>query len=123
MKDKLTIEESAKLIELGVDAKLASKESAVWGKFKSHKRPIFTLTDILSILPKEIDGNILVINATGFNIESEEYEEGWCVFYVNSNFDVAYGEKSIFSAPELIDALNQLLKWVLSNGHYKKKQQ
>ena len=130
MKTTLTIEESARLIELGVDAKLASLKEFVdihpevlkgnaeyakpWGWM-----PKFRLEDILSILPKEIDGNILVINATEFNKETEKLEEGWTAFYVNCKYDVAFGEESIFSAPELIDALNQLAIWCLENNHIK----
>lgn len=127
MKTELTIEESTKLIGLGVDKKLASIKGFVsihpevlkgnaeyakpWGWM-----PKFTLTDLLSILPKEIDSNILVINSTGFNKKTEKLEEGWSVFYVNYKYDVVFGEESIFSAPELIDALYQLLCWVIENS-------
>ena len=162
MKTQLTVEESARLIELGVDAKLASKcllyfcdefdePLASWDLYKKNDKvfcaveeaygrsvesrivsmnadfdqsakeenPIFDLSDLLSILPKEIDGNILVINATGFNKETEKLEEGWTVFYVNYKYDVAFGEDSIFSAPELIDALNQLAIWAIEHQHLK----
>ena len=129
MKTQLTIEESARLIELGVDAKLASmvswKQTEDWQRKsvldnKEHLtlkpfRPvvmgferfdckdIFTLTDILSILPKEIDERNL-------SMEHESEFKQWCV---------GYNLLHLESAPELIEALNQLAIWSLENGHLK----
>lgn len=62
MKTTLTIEESARLIELGIDPKLASKWEIVDATDENdpnsfldyEEYPIFDLSDILSILPKEI---------------------------------------------------------------------
>ena len=48
MKTELTIEESARLIELGVDAKLATRSLIT-----NERR--FKLEDLFSILPKEIE--------------------------------------------------------------------
>ena len=45
MKTLLTVKESQRLIDLGVDPKLASRETFIFDK-------IFTLDDILTILPK-----------------------------------------------------------------------
>lgn len=117
MKTALTIEESARLIELGVDPTLASKEVATTiyeREYNDPRHPIFTLSDILSILPKEIayDGltyglNIWVENATYF----VEYcvENGVYDYLINSDI----------SATELIDAFYHLLIWYLENGHLK----
>ena len=57
MKTLLTVEESQRLIDLSVDPKMAS-ESVLTDEYneqsKSFRHPLFALTDILSILPKEI---------------------------------------------------------------------
>ncbi len=63
MKTSLTPEESASLIELGVDPKLASKCDmtmkigvGVRGIIKRpDPKPIFDLSDVIGILPKEIE--------------------------------------------------------------------
>lgn len=119
MKTTLTIEESARLIELGVDPKLASKKEFVdihpevlkgnaeyarpWGWF-----PRFTLADILSILPKEIE----FINR----------DDTGCHFRLGIEWNVSLKEWAVGcgmykSAPELIDALYQLLIWMLENNY------
>ena len=110
MKTQLTIEESARLIELGVDAKLASGESLVGGA-------LFTLVDLLSILPKEIDGYELNISAN-----KTEY----FVSYILWDDDEFYGtyirdrfQNIQSSSPELIDALNKLAVWAIEQGHLK----
>ena len=110
MNTRLTIEESARLIKLGVDEKLASgyEEDAKNCRYA----PVFTLTDVLSILPKEIeyDGLIYGVNiwvdGSVWNVEYSA-EKGVYDFLINSNID----------SPELIDALNQLLIWCFEN-HY-----
>ena len=112
MKTELTIEESASLIELGVDKKLASMKEFVhiypevlkgyaeyakpWGWM-----PKFTLTDLLAILPKEI-------GIEDFEMRTDR--GNWVAMYRVLN-------GSCFFAPELIDALYQLLIWVIENGH------
>ncbi|MDE6410036.1 MAG: hypothetical protein K2K81_07325 [Muribaculaceae bacterium] len=105
MKTTLTIEESAKLIELGVDAKLASSYVGM------YRVPTFTLTDILSILPKEIDGYHLSIEAS-----SQGYEVSYMLWDIG---DEAYHFMGATERPELIDALNQLAIWCLENNHIK----
>ena len=115
MKAELTIEESAKLIELGVDRKLASRHTLrmdiptdipnLYRKGEDSK-PIFTLTDLLSILPKEI------VLESGLHCDLKMQ----CVY---KNWTVGYTPyaMSIFRAPELIDALYQLLIWAIENRH------
>ena len=129
MKTKLTIEESARLIELGVDAKLASKcqvqheadfeveyrivphDEFCYEMASLNPQPIFDLSDLLSILPKEI--------------KQEDRHPMTVVYYWNSTkkewiayYD--YVENTIMaSASELIDSLNQLAIWCLENGHLK----
>ena len=124
MKTQLTIEESAKLIELGIDAKLASKCDSAMKVCASGRgiirlpesRPIFDLTDILSILPKEIDG---------YGLDISYAKDGYYVSYIiwDNTEDYDYIRDSLqdkpISAPELIDALNSLLIWTIKQGHLK----
>lgn len=107
MKLTLSIEESARLIDLGVDPKLASG----W-EYESRTEP-FTLTNILAILPKVVTYNGVVENLTIFidnNCSVATYP-----FY-NSN-------DATFSRTELIDALYSLLIWTIENGHLNQKKQ
>ena len=117
MKTVLTPEESQRLIALGVDPKLASNEQYVESdkilngiELPPELKPCFNLTDILSILPKEIeiDGkkenlNIVMDNYGALVGYPEFHEKHGCAFVV----------------PELIDALYQLLIWVIASGHLK----
>ena len=129
MKTTPTIEESAHLIELGVDASLASKcriqheaDGEVEYRIVPHDeycyelaslnpQPIFDLSDILSILPKEIDGYHLNIEASddGYDVSYILYDRNDGLLFLGATP----------TAPELIDALNQLLIWCLENGHLK----
>ena len=156
MKTKLTIEESARLIELGVDPKLASSDSFFLreekrteyfarierltgkrdfpkGVFSKIEKPyangfstrhlyhkIFTLTDILSIMPKEIDRKELVIlNGNKTSICGYgEYDSQQGLYGKNAD-GVIDGIYPQIYAPELIDALNQLLIWAIEQGHLK----
>ena len=112
MKTQLTAEQSAKLIELGVSPERASKIK-VEVKESSRgcpniycsevKRPIFTLADILDILPKENVGSNL-----GMEYDCE-FKQWW----------VGYNLRHLESAPELIDALYSLLVWCLEKGYVK----
>lgn len=123
MKTILTVEESQRLIDLGVDPKMASttcinfngtyayvsgEESetvrdCVNGQYYTEECMCFSIADILSILPKEIDDSVL-----GMEYDSE-FKQWWA----------GYNAVSLKSAPELIDALNKLAIWCLENGHLK----
>ena len=121
MKTILTAEESQRLIELGVDPKLASMKEFVpihpevlkgnaeyakpWGWF-----PKFRLEDILSILPKEING---------YHLNIEASEQGYEVCY--KLWDT-YHFMGATESPELIDALYSLLIWCLENKIIKLKE-
>lgn len=122
MKTKLTPEQSQRLIELGVDPSKASEvkefddELSQW----THRgNPIFTLSDIISLLPKEIDGYPLLIFSKRFFEETDEVDEGWTVLYTNNDLTAAFGDKGIYSTTELIDALFELLVWCVTNKHLK----
>ena len=140
MKTTLTVEESQRLIDLGVDPKMASmvswKQTETWARKsvlpnKEHltlkpfkpmvigferfeTKDVFTLTDILRILPKEIEHNGLTYGLNMW-VENATYFVEYCA--ENGVYD--YLIDSNISAPELIDALNALLIWVLENGHLK----
>ena len=121
MKITLSIEESACLIELGVDAKLASLKEFVdihpevlkgnaeyakpWGWF-----PKFSLSDLLSILPKKIR-----IHRDGDNLSMIYHCSQWRVGYTNC---AEYCNHTKV-APELIDALYQLLIWAIDHNYVK----
>ena len=118
MKTTLTIEQSQKLIELGVDAKLASADHV--GRWEHYSNgcypdpdsvsPLFTLTDLLSILPKKIK-----IHRDGDNLSMIYHCGKWRVGYTNC---AEYCDHTK-AAPELIDALNQLAIWAIEQGHLK----
>lgn len=113
MKTVLTPEESQRLIDLGVDPKLASNEQYVESdkvlngiELPPELKPCFTLTNLLSILPKEIDERNL----------SMEYDSEFKQWYIGYNL------WHLKSAPELIDALYSLLIWCLENKIIKLKE-
>lgn len=114
MKTTLTIEESARLIELGVGPKLASYGvSNFYNGISSEELMIcylFNLTDILSILPKEIK-----IHRDGDTLSMIYHCGQWSVGYTNCAVWCDHTK----TAPELIDALNSLLIWAITNGHLK----
>lgn len=132
MKTKLTVKESARLIELGVDPKMASmvswKQTEDWqrksvlpnkehltlkpfrpmvmGFERFEVKDIFTLADLLRILPKEIK-----VDKVNLSLVMEWQCDKWYVCYMGHGY-----MKADHSAPELIDALNSLLIWVLENN-------
>lgn len=117
MKTQLNAEQSAKLIELGVSPERASEIKVEVNEpsrgcpniyCSEVKHPIFTLADILDILPKEIEDCHLSI---------ESFKETHYVAYIrDSNDDYLIPHKN---APELIDALYSLLVWRLEKGYIK----
>lgn len=113
MKTELTISESQHLIDLGVDPKMASRcqyvekiSSGVRGIIQIPKpKPIFDLSDVIGILPKEIEkrNNPTMRVVYYWNPNNKK----WGVYY-------DYAEDcEIYTAPELIDSLYQLLCWWL----------
>ena len=117
LKTQLTASESAKLIELGVSPERASmRESSVAygngarGIMKVPETPIFTLTDILDILPKKVK-----IHRDGDTLSMIYHCGQWRVGYSNC---AEYCNHTKV-APELIDALYSLLVWCLEKGYVK----
>ena len=119
MKTQLTAEQSAKLIELGVSSLRASEikeyddEVSRW----THRGdPIFTLIDILNILPKEIKRSNY--NSYTFSIVADNHY--WNVEYRYWRGDYAENDTlALFESEELIDALYSLLVWCLEKGYVK----
>ena len=129
MKTTLTPEESQRLIALGVDPDLASATrytiseteeycgykreiTVTYGYIDNYlsANSIFTLTDILSILPKEIE-----IDGKKENLNIVMDNFGALVGY--PKFHEKHG--CAFVTPELIDALYQLLIWAIEKGYVK----
>ena len=121
MKTELTVEQSAKLIELGVDRKFASLKEFIpihpevlkgnaeyakpWGWF-----PKFTLTDILSILPKEIRFSPTTYH---LNIDYPPINQVAARYIDEDDED---NDLKGFMCGELIDSLYFLLIWVIEIG-------
>ncbi len=118
MKTQLTIEQSAQLIELGVDPSKASEgkafpDTSCGCGIDVNMVAAITLVDLLELLPKEIHDETwwphkfcLNIHVGSAGVWRAEYH----------NFAYSKTIESI-SAPELIDALYELLCWTIKNGY------
>lgn len=102
MKKRLTKEQSAHLISLGVPKEKASDKIS-YG-FLGYD-PIFNLTDLLGILPKEMFGSDI-------NMEWHKIPQKWMVCY-------AWKSNTVFFKEELIDALYELCVWTIENKYLK----
>ncbi len=133
MKTKLTPEESQRLIELGVDPDKASMcqiqhsaDGETIYRIVEHDefcyemsclrpKPIFDLSDILSLLPKE-----LCVWRNGIrsdcHLSMYGYNKTWGAMY---RLDDGDDFLVVFESPELIDALYELLVWCITNKHLK----
>lgn len=120
MKTQLTAEESAKLIELGVSPERASERNSsvaygngARGIMKVPETPIFTLADILDILPKKITFGHRTncrLKMQPIISSKDRISEVWQACYLHTSL------KANAEAPELIDALYSLLLWRLEKG-------
>lgn len=117
MKTQLTAEESAKLIELGVSPERASesKSSVAYGNgvrgiMKVPETPIFTLSDLVSLLPKSIEHGGYA--EAKLNIYTRPHRrECWVAKYIVSAKTIPYDG----AGDELIDALYEVLYKLLDN--------
>lgn len=115
MKTALTTEQSAALIDRGIPEEKASQVKE-WrddvSQWTHRGTPIFTLTDLFGLLPKQIDG--ACINVTG-HIERHflhiDCSADVCMCYYKSKSGVL----DLCVRPELIDALYELLFWLIDN--------
>ncbi len=119
MKRNLTVEQSDKLVKLGVDPSKASKYEVFGNTFYGrgigeNVKPIFTLADILELLPKEIKN--VYGDPYGLNLN---WDEDWEAAYFNvaQFMSCQGGILHGCTAPELIDALYELLVWCIDNKH------
>lgn len=118
MKTKLTLEQSQRLIELGVDPSKAS----CFGYFAPYGlddaiptgEPVFDLSDVISFVPKEIHDT--EINVTFYLTIETDCNGTWLATYREyrgGEIMMVAGEKV---ATELIDALYELLCWTLTRN-------
>lgn len=134
MRTTLTIEQSAELIKRGVSADKASMvcmdfngtyayvcgdetqtvRDCVNGQFYVDESRVFSLADILDILPR------LVPDSCGDFSYALKIQPcslpGWTVCYYAYSLDKG---KNYYSAKELIDALYKLLLWAIDHNHLK----
>lgn len=123
MKNRLTPSQTQRLIELGVDPSKASGEKVFvdihpevlkgnaeyakpWGFI-----PTFDLSDILSLLPKELCKRINGIR-WDCHLSMYGFNKTWGAMY---RLDSGDDFLEAFESPELIDALFELLCWVIKN--------
>ena len=117
MKTTLTIQESAELIKRGVPNNRASDFEAVSstnprgiGGQVMMARPIFTLADLLSLLPKSIEHGGYA--EAKLNIYTRPHRrECWVAKYIVSAKTIPYDG----AGEELIDALYEVLCKLLDN--------
>lgn len=112
MKNLLTVEQSATLRAKGVSADKASEKKPEYtdlGTFIGND-PIFTLADLLSLLPKHIP----FANAEWYlNIQWDILDNKWHVQYLDFDHDDEVVKEE--EAPKLIDALYMLTLAVINH--------
>lgn len=137
MKNCLSIEQSAELIKRGVSADKASEifiDAGEHGMFSTPKAtsmmlecareakvisPIFSLADLLSLLPKEI-----TVTMESYDVDRlaclhiSSTNEKWYVSYKYEFEEREYWCK-MFNSEELIDALYKLMIWAIAHNHVK----
>lgn len=131
MKQTLSVEQSAELIKRGVSADKASEifiDAGEHGMFSTPKAtsmmlecareakvisPIFTLADLLSLLPKHIriEHRHYYLRMNTFVLTDEE-NPMWIARYITSNSAITLHERW---SEELIDALYKLIISLLDN--------
>lgn len=127
MKTELSKEQSKHLIDLGVGSDKASKcwvtdpnddESKQLVNHDEYcyecaalkPQPVFTLTDMLSIIPKWIKYRNMLL---WLQIRVDEYQELWCCEYEGGPYGCDNAD-TFQSAEELIDALYELLVYCIN---------
>lgn len=123
MKTELTIEQSEELIRKGVSGyKASSSVNAILtedGVKIIPEQPIFSLSDLMELLPKEIhtdEQGTCWLNLSGEN-------SGWTAGYSYYTEGFGNGEDYFVnvSESELIDTLYQLALWCADNGYLNKE--
>lgn len=126
MKTQLTKEQSQHLIDLGVPKEKASEfgiddyssSSPINGGLIIYgdDYPIFTLTDLLEILPKEIDLKFSDERIAHSYFKITVYKNEWIASY--EFYEPVQGAYTV-KKEELIDSLYELCVWCLENGYLK----
>lgn len=98
MKTQLTREESNVLINKGISENKASVRGI---ENRSIEYPIFTISDLLGLLPDRI-GAVSILNIY------RELDGKWYAHYTGH---------PIFHSPELINTLYQLILWLIDNNY------
>lgn len=137
MKDQVTnIEQSKRLIEMGVPAEKASmrwfqeleyeSESRTWGqtnnRFIQLPRqefpidyetfyPAFTVADLLEIIPKTIALNKYVVYRLHIEICSSTLPI-WCLFWGDDEVQIGWQERL-----GILPLLENAIEWLLLNGY------
>lgn len=118
-KQVLDILQMQHLKELGVDMSNAScytwyaegKEYPYWGKCKdSNGTPVFTLQDILDLLPNKIEDELILF------IEKGKHK--WNIGYTDIISEEIFED---FSDKIFIDAAYKMLCWCIENGFLETK--
>lgn len=113
MKTTLTKEQSNKLLELGVPA----NKAYTWylgNNPEAMNDHVFNLTDILEILPKYIEENEVFNEDKKAVIIMSYFDDTW-----NCTYGVLLHKDGFKCKPELIDALYELLLFVIEEGYLK----
>lgn len=125
MKTTLTPEQSQRLIELGVDPSKASA-TIVTDEYNestdNFQHLVFTLDDLLELLPKEITREFENVEIVRFQLYMNIYKGDWNVGYGENEKQRAqnnlFDDNPLLNLwwvlhPELIDALFEQLCWLL----------
>lgn len=108
MKEFLSDEQIAEIGQLGVECPSQINVYKNGDKSVAHSCQLFYISDLIDLLPEEVNGGRLVI----YRMKDGK----WGVYFDNSNSEV-------FKADELIDALFELVKECVkkneihTNGH------
>lgn len=116
MKKNLTIEQSANLIAKGISQNKASEISEYADAVSQWTRKgysIFTLDDLMKILPREIKRD--KYSTYQFNLIADEV--GWEASYVYYRGDLNDESIGISIDTELIDCIYNLIVWLLDNKY------
>lgn len=118
MKTQLTKEQSQHIINLGVPKEKASMSfQEGWKEYengifeKGITYPIFRLTDLLEILPKELKLPIKTYIDQPANLVITGFEGEWSVEYEYMDEEKRFLSYISFDDWELIEALYQLVCW------------
>lgn len=99
---------------IDVDRQIVTKDSGFDHSY-ANDNPIFTIADILDILPKEF-------NVSGTSVRLHMYNhpaEYWIASYVTYDGGTLTYQNPCSAEKELIDALYSLLVWCLEKGYVK----